>query len=162
MDAAAIENLVQPLPEIHARRDAVDVHEHPVAAVALRQPVEDAAADGVRVLYEEMRFRQSSYQSGINPRAHSQSPPKIIDRSVIGTPALAWSRNESRTPAAVAARSAPIGLRRCPQGRNSSQRGQNRKTASRPSGMPCHPSGSSRLQDVADRIAEEQGDRHQQ
>ena len=95
---------------------------------------------------------------------HSQSPPKIIDRSVIGTPALASSRNESRTPAAVAARSATIRLGQAAhKDEISSQRGQNRQTDEHPLRNALQARQDHHdCRDVADRIAEEQGDRHQQ
>ena|SRR5271166_3610593 len=49
----------------------------------------------------------------MNPSRHSQSPANTIEPSVIGTPALACSRNYSRTPT-MAARSATIRLAKLP------------------------------------------------
>ena len=76
-------------------------------------------------------------KAACSPPSHSHRPANSIDRMVMGTPALAWSRKVSRTPCSLA-RSATIRLARLPT-RNRLPASVDRMASptSVPCGMPC-------------------------
>lgn len=84
------------IPKSHFRMAELSVlvghHHAALEAERLFQPIERSQ----RILV----VRCSAIQKDMNPPAQSQSPAKSMERRVMGTPAMARSRNISRTPCA--------------------------------------------------------------